>query len=329
MNKLLSIAIPTFNRAVLLDKQLEWLAKAIKGFESECEIIISDNCSTDNTPGVIKKWQSILNNTSFKASRNSKNIGLMPNIVTAIQFATGKYVWTVGDDDPIQEKTLAYLINTLKQNPNTSLVFLNCSGRHKITNKILVKRWFNSNNDQPIVDGKAAFQKYLTESIGGLLFITSAVYKTDLVQQALQQWPNSGENLASQAYWTGFCAAYGHVIVTKEVYVECTLGCSSVAENPLWSFMMRYVCLPKVYTKLAKIGYSPKFCQQMILQNFSQPSDWKILLGALRRWPKLAVKSLGSYFLLSAKLVCRTSFIGRKTEHKHIADNINYQISDT
>ena len=55
MNKLLTIAIPTYNRAALLDKQLAWLAIAIKGFESECEIIISDNCSTDNTPGVVKK----------------------------------------------------------------------------------------------------------------------------------------------------------------------------------------------------------------------------------------------------------------------------------
>ena len=41
--KLLTIAVPTYNRAELLDKQLAWLAQAIQGFESECEIIISDN----------------------------------------------------------------------------------------------------------------------------------------------------------------------------------------------------------------------------------------------------------------------------------------------
>ena len=31
MQKLLTIAIPTYNRAALLDKQLAWLATAIKG----------------------------------------------------------------------------------------------------------------------------------------------------------------------------------------------------------------------------------------------------------------------------------------------------------
>jgi glycosyltransferase involved in cell wall biosynthesis len=60
MNKLLTIAIPTYNRADLLDKQLEWLSQAIKGYESECEIFVSDNCSSDHTQEIIQKWQDIL-----------------------------------------------------------------------------------------------------------------------------------------------------------------------------------------------------------------------------------------------------------------------------
>jgi len=58
VDQLLTIGLPTFNRAQLLDKQLAWLAQSIQGSQSKCEIIISDNCSTDDTPEVIKKWQS-------------------------------------------------------------------------------------------------------------------------------------------------------------------------------------------------------------------------------------------------------------------------------
>ncbi|WP_417033564.1 glycosyltransferase family 2 protein [Dolichospermum planctonicum] len=154
MQKLLTIAIPTYNRAALLDKQLAWLATAIKGFESECEIIISDNCSTDNTPEIVKKWQSTFSNTNtvFIANRNRENIGLMPNIAFCIQAAGSKYVWTVGDDDPIQEKTLAYIVNKIKKNPSLNLMFLNCCGRDKNTNKILVKQWFSSASDEIIAD---------------------------------------------------------------------------------------------------------------------------------------------------------------------------------
>ncbi|MFM9158461.1 MAG: glycosyltransferase, partial [Dolichospermum sp.] len=108
----------------------------------------SDNCSTDNTPGTVKKWQSTFSNTVFIANRNRENIGLMPNIVFCLQAAGSKYVWTVGDDDPIQERTLAYVITKLKQNQSLNLMFLNCCGRDKNTNKVLVKHWFTSDSDE-------------------------------------------------------------------------------------------------------------------------------------------------------------------------------------
>ncbi|MFM7485732.1 MAG: hypothetical protein ACKO13_02310, partial [Cytophagales bacterium] len=47
---------------------------------------------------------------------------------------------------------------------------------------------------------------------------------------------------------------------------------------------------PEIYLKLLSLGYSSKFCQRMILKNIFKLSDWKILLGALKRWPILATK---------------------------------------
>lgn len=298
MNKLLTIAIPTYNRAELLEQQLSWLHQAIKGFEADCEIIICDNCSTDNTQEVLEKWQSIFSNTSFRAYRNPENLGLMRNITLCIEIAKGEYVWTVGDDDPIQERTLAYVITKIKENPDLSLIFLNCYGRDSITDQIVVERWFNSDNDEPLTNGKAALQRYMKESFGGVLFMTATVYKTKLVQRALQQWPSSHINLAAQAYWTSFCAVNGSVIVTKDTYLECTMYASSLGKDPKWSIMMRYLYIPEVYAKLLEIGYSPKFCLQMILQNLITKNDWKIFLGALKRWPMLAINLMFSYLSL-------------------------------
>ena len=100
MKKLLTIAIPTYNRAKLLDTQLAWLAHAVKGFEDEIEIFVSDNCSTDNTQDVIKKWQAHLSNMTFNSCKNVENIGVMKNIKQCYMSASTKYVWTIGDDDP-------------------------------------------------------------------------------------------------------------------------------------------------------------------------------------------------------------------------------------
>ena len=313
MQKLLTIAIPTYNRAALLDKQLAWLATAIKGFESECEIIVSDNCSTDNTPGVVKKWQSVFSNTVFIANRNRENIGLMPNIAFCLQAAGSKYVWTVGDDDPIEERTLAHVVTTIKRSPSLSLMFLNCCGRDKNTNKVLVEHWFPSDSDEIIVDSKPVFQRYLQGSFGGVLFMTATIYNTELVQQALQNWTTSCKNLASQAYWTGFCAAYGNIIVTQDNYLECTMHASSLEENPRWSLMMRYVYIPEIYLKLLSLGYSAKFCQRMILENIFNLSDWKILLGALRRWPVLATNIIITYLQLVGRFIYQLNFNQKKS----------------
>lgn len=302
MNKLLTIGIPTFNRAQLLDRQLAWLNQAIKGFESECEIFVSDNCSTDQTQEIIKKWQEVFGDT-FRSGRNSVNLGVMANIACCLKSASSKYVWTIGDDDPIQERTLGYVLSLLKRHPDLALVYLNCNGRESLTGQIAVERWFDSDSDDPTVDGKVAYQAHLNRSFGGVLFISAVVYRTNLVQLAVHKWPSATSNWASQAYWAGFCAAYGSVIVTKDVYLECTMGASILDRDPTWCLRVRYDFIPEIYVKLLEIGYPSRFCQKMILQNLRSLTDWKIFFGAFRRWPVLSIRIIIPYLSLVGKLV--------------------------
>ena len=51
---LLTIAIPTYNRANILHIALGILLPQINNYSSEIELIISDNASNDNTQKVIK-----------------------------------------------------------------------------------------------------------------------------------------------------------------------------------------------------------------------------------------------------------------------------------
>ncbi|MFK0731262.1 MAG: glycosyltransferase family 2 protein [Gloeotrichia echinulata HAB0833] len=303
MNKLLTIAIPTYNRAELLDKQLAWLAQAIKGFESECEILVSDNCSTDNTQDIIKKWQAILNNITFKSNRNHQNLGVMKNILYCLGSATTKYVWTIGDDDPIQDRAIAYVINKIKQHENLSLLFLNFSGSNKITGEpvhpptIVGNRWFDADREDGHGDGKAIFEHCFSKSVGAVIFLTATVYRTDLVKRALQIWPDAADNWISLAYFAGYCAANGSVIVTKDTYLECIVGVSYWQKVPQSALLMQYKHIPEVILKLQENGYSKNFCRRMLLQN-SKEVSLKVFLGALRRWPMSAIKTVVPFLAL-------------------------------
>jgi glycosyltransferase involved in cell wall biosynthesis len=295
MNKLLTIAIPTFNRADSLDKQLAWLADAIKGFESECEILVSDNCSTDNTQAIITKWQEKLVNITFKVNLNHENIGVLKNINYCLKSATTKYVWTIGDDDPIQTCAVSYVINKLKEKEDTSLIFLNFSGRNKITGEdvhpptIIGNRWFDVDTEDGNSDGKAVYEHCFAKSIGAVIFLTATIYRTDLIKQALAHWQDAENNWIFLAYLAGYCAARGSTIVTKETFMECIVGVSYWQKEKKAALLMQYKHTPEVILKLGETGYSQDFCRRMILQNWYD-SNLKVLLGAIRRWPFETIK---------------------------------------
>ena len=108
--KVLSLCIPTYNRAHCLKEQFKRLANIAPEDRERMEIIVSDNCSTDNTPEVVAQYKDALN---FQYLRNEENIGSNRNFIQCIQHASGKYVWLLGDDDYLQTTHIHTLLDQL------------------------------------------------------------------------------------------------------------------------------------------------------------------------------------------------------------------------
>ena len=56
---LLSICIPTYNRAAYLEECLQSLIESRIGYENSVEIVLLNNCSTDNTIDIIEKFKNL------------------------------------------------------------------------------------------------------------------------------------------------------------------------------------------------------------------------------------------------------------------------------
>jgi abequosyltransferase len=95
---LLTIAIPTYNRARYLRELLEVLLDQLRE-ESRVELIISDNATPDETPAVVEEF--VDRGLNVRYLRNEVNIGPDANFLQCFHMATGKYVWIFGDDDII------------------------------------------------------------------------------------------------------------------------------------------------------------------------------------------------------------------------------------
>jgi glycosyltransferase involved in cell wall biosynthesis len=118
---LLSICIPTYNRAKLLEQCLNNISKSIIGYEEFIEVIISDNNSSDNTQAVINSFKNRIKNI-FSYS-NPTNLGFNGNLVKIInEYISGQYCWIIGDDDLLLPCSIKVLFNQLI---DTKIDFIN------------------------------------------------------------------------------------------------------------------------------------------------------------------------------------------------------------
>ena len=112
---LLSILVPTYNRACYLHRLLEQLENQLQSIPSGLiEVIISDNSSFDNTPTILNEYSERNNDWIFL--RNLSNLGAEANLIALIKRATGTYLWFIGDDDMPRSGLLPLILDLLQQN---------------------------------------------------------------------------------------------------------------------------------------------------------------------------------------------------------------------
>lgn len=122
---LLSIAIPTYNRANYLNCCLQHICKQLIDNRSVVEILVSDNGSNDGTAMIVQQY--ISNGYAIKYIKNPLNVGPDVNIAQCFDQAKGKYVWIFGDDDILLEGALGKILKILNGD-EYGVVYLNSYG---------------------------------------------------------------------------------------------------------------------------------------------------------------------------------------------------------
>jgi len=117
MNKLplVSVCIPTYNSEKYI---INTLNNILGQNYQNIEIIISDDCSTDNT---IQKLKSI-KNTKIKIYKNRKNLGYGKNLQQFRKYLKGEIIFLIGQDDVIINDDLKLTIQQFIDNPQVGVV---------------------------------------------------------------------------------------------------------------------------------------------------------------------------------------------------------------
>lgn len=116
----LSIIIVTWNTSQITKKCIDTINQYLPN--NFCEIIITDNGSTDNTLDLVSKLPHV------KYVNTGSNLGFAKGCNFGAKYATSKYLLFLNSDMELVDSTLVDMVQYLEDNPETGIIgpqFLN------------------------------------------------------------------------------------------------------------------------------------------------------------------------------------------------------------
>ncbi len=115
-NCLVSIGIPTYNRANSYLRDA--LRSAVSQTYNNIEIIVSDNCSQDNTESVVKAFDD----PRIRYYRQTENIGPVKNRNFCLEQSRGDYFVMLLDDDLIDDDFISTCMDAVRYHTEVGVI---------------------------------------------------------------------------------------------------------------------------------------------------------------------------------------------------------------
>ena len=160
---LVSVIIPNYNHAVFLETRIQ---SVLDQSYSNLEIILLDDCSTDNSRDIIERYR--FNAQVSHIVYNQINSGsTFKQWNKGIELAKGNWVWFAESDDSADEDFLMRLTEPLKEDTNIGIVYcqsMSMDSTGKVwgdclmwTDDLDVQLW----RSNFLIEGKDAIRNYL------------------------------------------------------------------------------------------------------------------------------------------------------------------------
>ncbi|MGN6582010.1 MAG: glycosyltransferase family 2 protein [Bordetella sp.] len=116
---LLSICIPTYNRAALLERNIGFHLREFRRLGLAFELVVVDDGSTDGTAAYLA---GLAREPELRTYRRLKNSGFMSNYAYAMRRARGRYALFLGDDDMLVPEQVADYLRILQADPQLGML---------------------------------------------------------------------------------------------------------------------------------------------------------------------------------------------------------------
>lgn len=148
MNELISVIVVTYNSAKTIFDTLESIKNQTY---TNLELIVTDDCSQDNTVDIVNSWIEKNYNRFFgcRIITVKKNTGVSENIIRGIHAVHGKYYKDIAGDDLLRPKAIERFRKLIDEDK-------------KIIYQSKISYFYDTNNDKKFADKASKFIKLNT-----------------------------------------------------------------------------------------------------------------------------------------------------------------------
>lgn len=250
-----SICMPTYNGSSWIEETLKSiLSQSFQNFE----VIISDDCSKDNTIEVIEKFKD----KRIRIHRNKKNLGYGKNLRVLRKLARGDILFLMGQDDILLKGALLKTYNTFLIDEDIGVATRPYYWfQQDVKKPVRAIIPYDKNKDAviSIFDGKREVQK-IFESVGQL---SGLAYRTKYMDTDFHQ-----ETFPAHIYPFASITKKHKVVFLKDctvaVRIEASMSRTSastykISPTKSWVKMFKTVYRGKKYKEVREVGI-----QQMV-----------------------------------------------------------------
>lgn len=300
---ILSLCIPIYNRLKYLERQLARFVEDKDLFGDQIQLIISDNCSTDDLLSCCEKYQQ--QGLKLLYHRNDTNLGADGNFDWCFHHADGRYVWLLGSDDVPVKGVLTKVIECLSSN-DYGLFHLS---QRRMDQEIAI---YNDSDEMAV-----SVNYWFT-------FMSANIIRTDsLMSVNLFDYRHSFM-IQVPAYLNACCSSQRNAILfLPEFFEKETDGANNGGYNLFQvfvinlygiyeSFMDKGLLSRQAFDQMIKIEYRNFLLgfivRQLVLRrkrNFTTDGGWKILWKYYRKKPYFyfyLLKEIGR--LINRRILC-------------------------
>jgi len=209
---------------------LPMLLDSIKDWKKEIEVIVSDNCSTDETNNFLQNFgEKYSSQYNLVIKRNHENIGVSKNITQLFALSKSEYFMFLGDDDKIYKEAFEKVLPILKSNESPSAIIQTEWDWIPSSRKVGLYSWKESipyfyeygNAWAGIIKREAALDAVLKRNI---LNKAEQTVWPQTIMAFLAMYDLSDKKVYLADFKIGSRIAQGFNVINREYYIKSLIG---------------------------------------------------------------------------------------------------------